>query len=139
MIERSRVHVPMYATLKLIHVTAVGLSAAGFVIRYGLAAAGRLPHNAVTRLAPHLVDTVLLASALGLVWLSGLSPLENPWLEAKIVGVVVYIVAGTVAMTHGRGRATRTTALAIALVTLAWIVSVATTKSPWGLLTGVFA
>jgi uncharacterized membrane protein SirB2 len=129
----------MYATLKLIHVAAVGLSAAGFVIRYVLATAGRVPRNTVTRIAPHLVDTVLLASALGLVWLSRLSPLENPWLEAKIVGVVVYIVAGMVAMKHGRSRATRTTALAIALVTLAWIVSVAMTKSPWGLLTGVFA
>jgi uncharacterized membrane protein SirB2 len=127
----------MYATLKLIHVGAVGLSATGFVIRYALAAVGRLPRGAVTRLAPHLVDTVLLASALGLVWLSDMRLPDNPWLEAKLVGVVVYIVAGTVAMKHSRSRATRTTAFAIALVTLAFIVSVATTKSPWGLLTGV--
>jgi uncharacterized membrane protein SirB2 len=127
----------MYAALKLIHVGAVALSATGFVIRYALDTLGRLPRDAITRVAPHLVDTVLLASALGLVWLSGMRPLENPWLEAKIAGVVVYIVAGTVALKQGRSRAVRTTAFALALATLGWIVSVAMTRSPWGLLSGV--
>lgn len=126
----------MYSALQLIHVGAVGLSAFGFVVRYALIALDRMPQRATWRTAPHVVDTVLLASALGLVWLAGWRPLEVPWLEAKIVGLVVYIVAGTFALKRGRSRAIRATAFAIALGTLAWIVSVALTKSPWGLFTG---
>ena len=40
----------------------------------------------VARTLPHAVDTVLLASAIGLAWLLQLNPLTTPWLAAKIAG-----------------------------------------------------
>lgn len=126
----------MYSILKLVHVGAVVLSGAGFVLRFGLAAAGRLPSARWVRVAPHVVDTVLLASALSLAWIGGFRPLEVPWLEAKLAGLIVYIVAGTVALKRGRTPRVRGAAFAVALVTFAYIVSVALTKDPLGLLAG---
>jgi uncharacterized membrane protein SirB2 len=129
----------VYTTLKLVHVTAVVLSGAGFVARYVRAVSGRRPARGWLAAAPHAVDSVLLASALGLAWSGGLRPLEVPWLEAKLVGLVLYIVAGTIALKHGRTAGVRATAFALALLAYAWIVSVALTKHPFGWLAGGLA
>lgn len=127
----------MYATLKLVHVTAVVLSGTGFLLRYALAGRGRLPDRRWVRMAPHLIDTVLLASALALAWVGGFRPLAVPWLEAKIAGLVVYILAGTIALRRGRTANVRRAAFAVALAAFLYIVSVALTKNPLGPLAGV--
>jgi uncharacterized membrane protein SirB2 len=126
----------LYALLKIVHIGAVALSGAGFVIRYVLAVTGRPPRHGWSRMAPHAIDTVLLASALGLASVGGLRPLEVPWLEAKLVGLLLYIVVGSVALKRGRTPPIRATAFAAALFAYSWIVSVAVTKSPLGLLAG---
>jgi len=79
-----------------------------------------------------VIDTVLLLSALMLVWMLRLNPLQAPWLMAKIVGLVVYVALGVLALRPGRPPALRVTAGLAALVVVAWITSVAITKSPWG-------
>jgi len=129
----------MYAVLKIIHVSAVVLSGTGFAVRYVLAVTGRLPASAWARVAPHAVDTVLLASALALAWVGRFSPLAVPWLEAKLVGLVVYILAGTIALKRGRTPGMRAAAFAIALLGYAYIVTVALTKNPLGPLAGGMA
>jgi uncharacterized membrane protein SirB2 len=123
---------PLYAALKIVHVTAVVLSGLGFVLRFALDLAHRPATGRFARAAPHVVDTVLLASALSLAWVGGFNPLAVPWLEAKLAGLVVYILAGTIALKRGRTPGIRATAFAVALFTYAWIVSVALTKQPLG-------
>ena len=81
---------------------------------------------------PHGVDTVLLVSALLLAWQIGRG--AAPWLAAKVVALVVYIVLGTIALKRGRTPAIRAGAFVLALATFGYIVSVALTKSPWGAL-----
>ena len=126
----------LYAALKLVHVTAVALSGAGFVARYVRSVTGRPPARGWLAAAPHVVDSVLLASALGLAWVGGFRPFEVPWLEAKLVGLALYIVAGTIALKRGRTVRVRHTAFAMALLAYAYIVSVALTKHPQGWLAG---
>lgn len=126
----------MYAALKLVHVSAVVLSGVGFVIRYGVSVTRRVPTGALVRVAPHVVDTVLLGSALALAWVGGFNPLRVPWLEAKLAGLAIYIVLGTIALRRGRTRRTRAAAFAAALIAYAYIVTVALTKSPLGPLAG---
>lgn len=126
----------MYSILKLVHVSAVVLSGSGFALRFALAATGRSPSARWARVAPHVVDTVLLASALSLAWVGGFRPLEVPWLEAKLAGLIAYILAGTIALKRGRTRAVRGAAFVAALVAFAYIVSVALTKDPLGWLAG---
>ncbi|MFO1314380.1 MAG: SirB2 family protein [Burkholderiales bacterium] len=122
-----------YAALKSVHVACVAASLALFVVRgtWMLRAPERLRAPWV-RVVPHVVDTLLLVSAVALAALLRIDPLAHGWLAAKIAGLCVYIVLGTVALKRGRTRAARITAFAAALVVFAYIVSVAVAKSPAG-------
>jgi uncharacterized membrane protein SirB2 len=83
------------------------------------------------KIVPHVVDTVLLGSALWLAWQLGVDGTRG-WLVAKVVALFVYIALGTVALKRGRTRGVRVAALSGALVTFGYIASVAVTKSPRG-------
>ena len=136
-----------YIAIRQLHVAAAALSLALFVLRaaWMLASPARLrmrwvkiaPSHIITwdnnKIAPHCVDTVLLASALWLAWQLGADGTRG-WLAAKVIGVLVYIVAGTVALKRGRTLVVRVAALIVALATFGYIVSVALTKSALGFL-----
>jgi uncharacterized membrane protein SirB2 len=124
-----------YGLVKSIHQLAVVLSLCGFFARgvgglMGAAWVGSRPAKTL----PHLVDTLLLLSALALAWMLKLTPANAPWLLAKIIGLLVYIGLGVVALKPTLGRPVRTAAWLAALATAAWIVSVAITKHPAGFL-----
>jgi len=121
--------------IKTIHVTAVAISGTGFFAR-GLGGLLGAPwvRGRLARTLPHIVDTVLLLSALALAWTLRLTPANTPWLMAKIIGLVVYIGLGMLALRPRRPLAVRTFAWIVALATFGWIVSVAIKKSPLGIL-----
>jgi len=126
----------MYSTLKAVHVTAVVLSGAGFLLRYLLRLADMpAARERLLRALPHVIDTVLLASAISLAVIGRFNPLVVPWLAAKITALLVYIVAGAIALRGAPSR--RTPAFVVAVAAFAYIVSVALTKNPWGPLAGV--
>ena len=125
-----------YATLKLLHQGAVLLSFTGFLARGLGALAGAGWVNArPAKTLPHLVDTVLLASALALAFMLRLNPANTPWLLAKLVALVVYIGLGMVALRPRLSRVSRSMAFVAALATFGYIVSVAITKQPGGWVT----
>jgi uncharacterized membrane protein SirB2 len=84
------------------------------------------------RIVPHAVDTVLLGSAIALALISSQYPFEHDWLTAKIVGLVAYVLCGTMALKRGKSKAIRIGFFVAALLILAWIVSVALSRSPYG-------
>lgn len=121
----------LYETLKWVHVGCVIASGGGFVARGALMLAGSpLLQARLVRLAPHVIDTALLASAITLAVLAHLSPLAHPWLAAKIVALLVYIVLGSLALRRARTRAGRAAAFAGAVLTFGYIVGVALTRDP---------
>ncbi|MEL4180204.1 SirB2 family protein [Roseateles sp. PN1] len=124
-----------YITLKTVHQTAVALSISGFFARGlgGLLGAGWVRSRAA-KTWPHLVDTVLLLSALSLAWQLRLQLDQAPWLTAKLIGLLVYIGLGVLALKPGRPRGLRAAAFLGALLTVAWMVSVAISKHPLGFL-----
>jgi uncharacterized membrane protein SirB2 len=121
-----------YAAVKVIHVGAAAASIALFLVRGGwmLQGPGKLRLFWV-RVVPHVIDTVLLVSALWLAWQIGFAA-NFRWLGAKIVALVVYIALGTIALKRGRTRGIRLAAFVAAVATFGYIVSVALTKSPLG-------
>lgn len=130
-----------YLTLKLIHMSAVALSFSGFAARgLGVLTGAQWVRHRLARTLPHVIDTVLLASALGMLWVVRLAPWSAPWLRAKIVGLVIYIALGIVALrpspagARGRPASVRLPAWMAALAVFGYIVSVAITKSPRGVL-----
>ena len=84
-----------YAALKLTHQVAVVLSVAGFAARGpAVFADAAWSHGRVARTLPHLVDTVLLGTALAMAWMLRLTPGNAPWLTANIGGLLLYIGLG---------------------------------------------
>ncbi|HEX7249101.1 MAG TPA: SirB2 family protein, partial [Burkholderiales bacterium] len=57
-------------------------------------------------------------------------PFVQPWLTAKVLALVAYIVLGSFALRRGRTRGARTGAFVAALCVALYIVSVAITRSP---------
>jgi len=120
-------------TLKTIHVTFAALSFTGFFIRgIWMLRDSVLLQQRWVKIAPQVVDTVLLVSAIALTVQLRLSPLAQPWLMAKIVALAVYIGVGLVALRFGRTKSVRTVAWLLGLVIFAYIVSVAVSKSVLG-------
>ncbi len=122
-----------YYSIKTVHQTTVVLSMVGFFARGagGLAGATWVRSRAAKTI-PHIVDTTLLASAVALAWQLGLNPLVTPWLMAKIVGLLVYIALGVVALRLGLPLRVRAVAWVLALTCFAYIASVAIRKQPAG-------
>lgn len=124
-----------YTTWKLLHQGSVVLSVSGFAARgIGSLAGAAWMRRRIHRVWPHLVDTLLLVSALVMAWMLQLNPLTTPWLAAKIAGLLLYIALGMVALRAGRPLSLRVGAWLAALLVFGWIVSVALTKDPLGLL-----
>lgn len=124
-----------YLAIRTFHESTVAVSVTGFAVRgfAGLLGA-RWVRGRVARTLPHLVDTALLTSALMLVTLLHVNPFATPWLQAKMSGLVAYVLLGAIALRPGVPRAWRACAGLGALATVGWIVSVAFTKNPWGFL-----
>lgn len=121
----------LYESLKWLHVGCVIATGSGFVARGALMLTGSpLIEARIVRVAPHLIDTALLASAISMAVLARLSPLAHPWLAAKIVALLVYIVLGSLALRRARTRAQRIGAFAGAVFAFAYIVGVALTRDP---------
>lgn len=119
-----------YVFLKHLHVTAAALSIAGFVLRYLMMLAGaRALGSRVARVLPHVIDTVLLLTAIAMAVMLGALP---GWLVVKIVALVVYIVIGSIALKRGRTLAARAASGIVAIAVFGFIVSVALSKSPLG-------
>jgi uncharacterized membrane protein SirB2 len=124
-----------YLVVKAIHQGAVALSLSGFFARgLGSLRGAAWVRTRLAKTVPHVVDTVLLLSALTLAWMLRLTPVSAPWLAAKIAGLVIYVGLGMLALKPGRSLRVRAAAWLAALATFGWIVSVAITKSPLGVL-----
>ena len=117
--------------LKAVHVGSAMLSISGFVLRgVWMQQDSPLLRARVTRVVPHVVDTVLLLSAIALALRIAQYPFVHAWLTAKVLALLAYIVLGSFALKRGRTRRTRNIAFAAALGVFLYIVAVAIARSP---------
>ncbi len=124
----------MYLLLKHLHLSLVILS---FVIFLGrgilmLRNSGLLQRKLV-KITPHLVNTLMIVSGLALAIHLHMSPGSQPWLLAKIIGLVVYIALGVFAF-KAKTLQVRLGFWLLALLVFVHIASMAVHKTPWGLL-----
>jgi uncharacterized membrane protein SirB2 len=123
-----------YLAVKSLHVTFVVLSISLFTLRGALQWQGVAWRRwRVLRIGPHVVDTVLLGSALWLCWIIGQYPFVQGWLTAKVLALLAYILLGRVALGRTTTAGRRLPAFVAALCFVGYIVGVALTHSPtWG-------
>ena len=120
-----------YSLLKQLHLTTLAVTLALFVLRGVWMMAGSPRLNARwVRIVPHLNDSLLLASGIGLAVLTQQYPLVNSWLTAKFFALILYIVLGTIALKRGRTRSQRIAAWIAALLVFGYMVAVAVARTP---------
>lgn len=118
-----------YVTIKHVHIASAALSGSLFLLRgIWMMRESTMLQNRMVRILPHVVDTVLLASALIMVFWSGQYPFVQNWLTAKVLALIAYIAIGTIALKHGGTKAQRVSAFFAALLVFAYIGLVAMTR-----------
>ena len=118
-----------YVSIKYVHIASAILSGSFFLLRgYWMMRESTMLQHRMVKILPHVVDTVLLASALVMVFWSAQYPFVQNWLTVKVFALIAYIVLGTVALKRGRTRSVRVCAFVAAIVVFAYIGLVAMTK-----------
>lgn len=122
----------LYPILKTLHVSCAALTVVGFLLRLWWKWRGSpaLRHP-LTRILPHINDTLLLAAGIGMVVMLKQYPFQQAWLTAKLLALVGYIVLGSIALKRGRTPGIRAVAGVAALATVGYILAVALTRRPW--------
>ena len=120
-----------YEFVKYLHVTAITLSISGFILRVILKlndSPGQTKYW--FKKLPHKVDTLLLATALTMVYILGVNPLTTFWIAEKIIGLLIYILLGMIALRWGKTKNIRILAAVMAVMVFSYIVYVAHYKAP---------
>lgn len=114
-----------------VHLSCVALSIGLFALRAGLALAGRSWRSvAALRVLPHLNDTLLFVAGVMLCVITRQWPWEQPWLAAKLLTLVAYVVLGARALRPDLGTRVRAVRVALALAAAGAIVVQALTRQP---------
>lgn len=121
----------MYTGLKHLHMLCAVLSVTGFLLRaYWAFVDHRLLQSKLVKVLPHVIDTVLLASAIGMLVQLHQSPTALPWVMVKIVALVLYIVLGLAVLKWSKNNTQRLIYFVCTLGVIAYIFTVAFTKNP---------
>lgn len=113
--------------LKSLHMLFILLSVGGFIARIMLAQFKPVCLQAkIAKIAPHVIDTILLLSGIGLVfqgnWMAG----EYGWILSKLVMLFAYIGFGVMAMRTTGFK--RWAAFLLALASFGYILAIAISK-----------
>ena len=82
---------------------------------------------------PHIVDTLLLISAIALAFTIHQYPFKDAWLTAKIIGLLVYIGMGFIALRNGISNKIRIFSWLTAQTVFGYIILVAIFHNPFPL------
>lgn len=119
------------ASIKVLHLTSVALSYSLFFMRgIWVLRASPVMQQRWVKITPHIIDTVLLGSAVTLAVLLGISPLTAPWLAAKIIALLLYIVLGSFALKRGKTQRAKLTYWLAAQAVFFYIVLTAWAHDP---------
>lgn len=128
--------VTFFPQILALHITTVVLSGSLFAVRGGLGLVGQnnIVRHWSLRYFSYCNDSVLLAAGLSLAFIIHQYPVLNAWLTVKLLLLIVYIALGILALHPARSLRQRAIAYGSALATYGFIISVAVTQNPWGVL-----
>lgn len=126
-----------YLPLKHLHMTLAMLSIAGFVLRFVWSFSGSaLIEHRLSKVLPHVVDTLLLLCGLTLAVTLRLNPLEVTWLGTKLCLLVLYIVLGVFALKRSRSKMVQLLSFVSAVAVFSQMLMVALKHDAWGWFSG---
>lgn len=124
-----------YGVMVLVHGAIAVLSGSSFIVR----GVWRLMNSPLlslrwVRIAPHVIDTLLLLLGVVLAVWSHQYPFTHAWLTAKLLALLAYIGLGLVALRFATSLPARLFGFIGALSCFGYMLAVAFTRSavPWG-------
>lgn len=133
LVQHPWMYPALYPALLQLHLACVTASVTLFVARgLGVTAQQGWPMRPAWRRLSVAIDVPLLMAGVGLWALLGHHPLQQTWLGAKLVLLVVYIVLGSLALKRGRSRGQRLACFVAALAVVASMVGMAMRRHPLG-------
>jgi len=122
-------------TIKLFHISTVFISFLFFTTRfYWMIAKPSLLKAPWVKIFPHVVDSLLLISAIVLTIQISQYPFVDAWLTSKVLALLAYIIIGNIALKRGKSKPIRIVAGIISILIFLFMISVATTKDALGFL-----
>lgn len=120
-----------YLILKTLHVSCAVISYTLFLLRgIWLMNDSNIMRQRWIRIAPHIVDTLLLSSAIALALTLHQYPFVDAWLSAKVTAMLLYIGLGSIALKQAKGKTVRILAWLAAQAVFIYIVLVAINHNP---------
>ncbi|MDJ0041908.1 SirB2 family protein [Pantoea allii] len=123
-----------YPLIKNLHLLTVAVTISLFLLRFYWQRVGSaMLQQRWVRILPHINDTLLLLSGASLVMITHFYPFspQGSWLTEKLLGVIIYIALGSVALSRRpRSGRTRWIAFIVALIALVTIIKLALSKMP---------
>ncbi|NRB37453.1 MAG: SirB2 family protein [Pseudomonadales bacterium] len=108
----------MYTILKNSHIVLMACSFLFFLIRALWAFQGStILQNKIVRILPHIIDTFLLLTAIGLMATISQYPFMHSWLTAKILALMAYIIFATWVIKHAKNNQQRSLYFVLAIST----------------------
>jgi len=128
-----------YSEIKTAHIVFVALSGALFLLRGAAVVLGaQWVMTWSWRMLSYVIDMGLLAAGVSLLLILSINPVLVPWLGVKLICLLLYIVLGSLALKRAPNERVRRIAYCAALLMFAFMVSVALTHHPLGVLAGAF-
>lgn len=125
--------------LRNLHMGLALISIGGFILRFAWKQTeSAIFEHKLTRILPHVVDSLFLIAGIWLAANIAQYPFRDPWMTSKVMGLLAYIVLGSLALKRAKARFSQSLAFAGALLCFAWIGSVARSKNAWGFLPALF-
>lgn len=120
-----------YLTLKTLHIFFVICSYTLFFLRGIWSLNGSaIMQKRLIMIVPHVVDTLLLITAIMLAFTIRRYPFADAWLTAKVIALLLYIGLGFVALRNGMSKPIRLFAWLLAQAVFFYIVLVAISHNP---------
>ncbi|MGX5172489.1 SirB2 family protein [Aliikangiella sp. IMCC44653] len=118
-----------YAVVKHLHMSLALVSLIGFILRgYWMLSNNRLLSVKPVKILPHIIDTLLLGSAIYLMIITSQYPFVIDWLTLKVVLLAVYIGAGVIALKPGRTKQAKVIAFVVAVAAISAMFAIASIK-----------
>lgn len=119
---------------KFIHISCAIITISGFLARSWLKfTSPAILQQTWIKIAPHVVDALLLASAIVLVVLTRQYPFVAPWVTAKLIALCIYIGFGLLTLRFARTNKQILAGFIGACLSFSYIIAVALTRNAWPL------
>jgi uncharacterized membrane protein SirB2 len=121
----------IFSIAKNIHLITIVLSISGFMLRsyFLLTGSSARWFTELPKKLPHYIDSLLLTSALVMIWQWQINPFYTAWLAEKLFFLCGYIFLGMVALHWAKSKTAKLLATSLATVCFFYIIYVAATKT----------